>query len=125
MNTQIIGRDKEQKRLQELYDSGNPEFIALYGRRRVGKNSDPAAQIDLLIDRKDEVINLCEMKFSNTQYAITKDYEENLRNKMAVYRAETKTNKALHLTLLTTLGIAKNKYAEIVQKELLLNDLFR
>jgi AAA+ ATPase superfamily predicted ATPase len=37
MDTQITGRDNEQKRLQELYDSDNPEFIAIYGRRRVGK----------------------------------------------------------------------------------------
>jgi predicted AAA+ superfamily ATPase len=110
------------KQMKQALEIGGVQS-AVYSWR--SENSSPAAQIDLLIDRKDEVINLCEMKFSNAQYAITKNYEEVLRNKIAAYRVETKTCKAIHLTMLTTLGIAKNKYAEIVQKELLLNDLFK
>jgi AAA+ ATPase superfamily predicted ATPase len=95
---------------------------AVYAWR--SEHSTPAAQIDLIIDRKDGVSNLCEIKFATTQYAITQEYEENLRNKIAVYRAETKTKNAIHLLMLTTFGIAKNKYAGIMQKELILNDLF-
>ena len=89
------------------------------------ENSTPAAQIDLVINRKDGIINLLEIKFSNLKYVITKLYEENLMNKIAVFKAETKTKKAVHLLMLTTYGIAKNKHSDIIQKELILNDLFK
>jgi AAA+ ATPase superfamily predicted ATPase len=84
----------------------------------------PAAQIDLVIDRKDGIIDLCEMKYTNTEFAITERYEENLRNKIAAFRTETKTRKAVHLLMLTTFGVQKNKYFGIVQKEIVLGDLF-
>jgi AAA+ ATPase superfamily predicted ATPase len=89
------------------------------------EKSSPGAQIDLIISRKDEIINLVEIKFSNMKYVITKSYEENLKNKMAAFKTETKTRKAVHLLMLTTYGLTKNRYSEIAQKELVLNDLFR
>ena len=88
------------------------------------ENAELAVQIDLIIDRKDGIINLCEIKFSNTQFAIDKDYEENLRNKIAAFQNETKTKKAVHLLMLTTFGLQKNKYFSIAQKEIVLDDLF-
>jgi len=88
------------------------------------ENAGLAAQIDLVIDRKDGIINLCEIKFSRTQFAIDKDYEENLRNKIAAFQNETKTKKAVHLLMLTTFGLQKNKYFSIAQKEIVLDDLF-
>jgi AAA+ ATPase superfamily predicted ATPase len=84
----------------------------------------PGAQIDLIINRKDGIINILEIKFSNLNYLITKSYEESLKNKIAVFKAETQTRKAVHLLMLTTYGLIKNKYSEIVQKELTLNSLF-
>jgi len=89
------------------------------------EKTSPGAQIDLIINRKDGIINLMEIKFSNMKYVITKPYEENLRNKLSAFKAETKTRKAVHLLILTTYGINKNKYSDIVQKELTLNDLFK
>jgi AAA+ ATPase superfamily predicted ATPase len=86
--------------------------------------SENGCQIDLLIDRKDGVINICEMKYANTPYIISKTYEENLRNKIAVFTYESKTRKAIHLTLVTTFGIIKNKHSGIVQNEITLNDFF-
>ena len=65
------------------------------------------------------------MKFSNMKYVITKSFEENLKNKIASFKAETKTRKAVHFLMLTTYGLTKNKYSETVQKELTLDDLFR
>ena len=53
-----------------------------------------------------------------------KKYEENLRNKIAAFQAETKTRKAVHLLMLTTFGLQKNKYFSIAQKEVVLEDLF-
>jgi len=88
------------------------------------ETSVPAAQIDLVINRKDGIINLLEIKYSNKKFTITKEYEENLRNKIFAFKAETRTLKAVHLLMFTTFGLNKNKHSEIVQKELILNDLF-
>ena len=86
--------------------------------------SKPAAQIDLVIKRKDGIINVLEIKYNNRKYTITKDYEENLRNKIAAFKAETHSRQAVHLVMVTTFGLNKNKYAEIAQKELTIEDLF-
>ena len=61
---------------------------------------------------------------SNRIFTITKDYEENLRNKIAAFKAETQTRNAVHLVMLTTFGVKKNKYSEIAQKELTIDCLF-
>jgi uncharacterized protein len=83
------------------------------------------AQIDMLIDRKDRVINVCEMKFSVKPFTITKAYSENLRNKMMVFRTETDTNKTLFLTIIAANGLAENQYSQqIVQDSLDMNALF-
>lgn len=82
------------------------------------------AQIDLLIDRKDQVINLCEMKFSINKYAIDKKYAENLRNKLGTFRQATKTRKALFLTFVSTYGLKQNQYAGMVQNDLTMEVLF-
>lgn len=92
--------------------------------RKVGSTAEQGAQIDLLIDRADRVINVCEMKFSETPYAITKDYEERLRTKMAVFRQETKATKSLALIMVTTYGILPGIHSGIVQNEVLMDDLF-
>ena len=89
------------------------------------RKSAPGAQIDLLIDRKDGIINLCEMKYSKSEYRITAKEEQLLRNKVAVFEAETRTKKALHLTMVTTYGIAKNSHTGHIQSEVLLDDLFK
>ena len=49
------------------------------------------AQIDLLIERSDQSINICEIKFSNDQYEVTKQDVENIENKKSVFRYHTKT----------------------------------
>jgi hypothetical protein len=87
--------------------------------------SKKAAQIDLVISRKDGVINVLEIKYSKEKFTITKDYEENLRNKVFAFKAETHARNAVHLVMLTTFGLNRNKYTDIVQKELDLNCLFR
>jgi uncharacterized protein len=83
------------------------------------------AQIDLVIDRRDHVINLCEMKFSINPFEISKKYAEELRNKMGTFRTETNTRKAVFLTMITTYGLKKNQYAlGLVQNELTMDQLF-
>lgn len=83
------------------------------------------AQIDLVIARKDQVINLCEMKFSIHPYTITKKYADTLRNKIGAFKEATKTRKAIFLTMLTTYGLSDNKYAYLAQNKLTMEELFR
>lgn len=84
-----------------------------------------SAQIDLLIDRDDNVINLCEMKFYNAPYTIDKRTYLNLKNKRTEFRKDTITKKNTFIALITTYGINENKYSnEIVQNSLKIDDLF-
>jgi uncharacterized protein len=85
----------------------------------------PTTQIDLLIDRKDNVVNLCEIKFTEGAFSIDKKYAENLRNKIYTFKKETQTNKAVFLTLITTYPIKQNQYSrELVVNALKMDDLF-
>jgi predicted AAA+ superfamily ATPase len=89
------------------------------------KASDPGAQIDLIIDRRDRVINVCEIKYSQQAFSIDKRYAENLRNKLAAFKQESKTTKAVFLTMISTFGIANRlKHAGLIQQELTLDALF-
>lgn len=88
-------------------------------------SSEEGAQIDLVIDRKDQTVNLCEMKYADRTFVIDKQYDENLRNKLASFREETKTRKSLHLTFVTTYGVNHNAYSGHIQKEVVLEDLFK
>lgn len=82
------------------------------------------AQIDLLIDRRDQVINICEIKFSINEFQIDKDYEQKLRNKISVFRESVNCKKTIQLSMITTFGVQKNKYSSIVTNEVRLEDLF-
>jgi hypothetical protein len=87
-------------------------------------NAAKGAQIDLLIDRRDQVINLCEMKFSMHPFTIDKSYAQSLQNKVAVFKSETGTRKAIYLTMITTYGLARAAYSSMVQNELTMDILF-
>ena len=82
------------------------------------------AQIDLVIERNDQVINLCEMKFANGEFTIDKKMDENIRHKRTLFREETKTRHAIHVTLITTYGVKRNQYWGSIQSEITFNDLF-
>ncbi|MDO4511197.1 MAG: ATP-binding protein [Bacteroidales bacterium] len=82
------------------------------------------AQIDLLIDRSDGIIDICEMKYSNKEYAITHDYSKELINKAEALRDVTSTKKAIHIVMVTTEGVLHNQYWGCIQNEVVLDDLF-
>lgn len=82
-------------------------------------------QIDLLIDRNDGVVNLCEMKFCHDKYALTKEYEEHLRYRASLFRQATGSKKALTHTFVTTYGLRQNSHSGIVQSEVTMDDLFQ
>ena len=88
------------------------------------KNTTPGAQIDLLIDRKDDVINVWEMKFSAEPFTIDATYEKALIHKMEAFRSETKTRKALLLTMISLNGLSENQYKNTVANVLTGDDLF-
>lgn len=81
-------------------------------------------QIDLLIDRADEVINICEIKYVSDKYEIDTDYEKKLRSRATLLRNVTKTKKALYHTFITTYGVQQNMHSEIVQSEVNMDQLF-
>ena len=81
-------------------------------------------QIDLLIDRKDGVINVCEMKFASGEFSIGAKYAAELENKLSVLREETQTDKSLHLTVITSSGVKRNEYSYLVHSQVRLDDLF-
>lgn len=89
------------------------------------RQSDRNTQIDLVINRADHNINLCEMKFANGLYAIDKSYEQKLLERMSIFRAETKTRCSTRLTMVTTYGVLKNKHSGLVDDEIVLDDLFQ
>ena len=72
------------------------------------------AQIDLIIDRRDHVISLCEIRFSIHEFEIDKLCNSNLRNRIDLFRRNTGTSKTLQLVMITTYGVRKNKYSSIV-----------
>ena len=90
------------------------------------QTGEQGAQIDLLIDRQDQCINVCEMKFSVNDFNITKSYAKELESKLNGFRNHTKTRKTLFLTMVTTHGVKNSKsYAGLVQNEVTMDALFR
>ncbi len=83
------------------------------------------AQIDLVIDRADKCINLCEMKYCDSEFVIDKPYVEKLQNKKRVFREQTGTSKTLFTTMVTSYGVKKNTYyLSAVDNQLTMDDLF-
>lgn len=83
------------------------------------------SQIDLIFDRRDQIINLFEIKFSINQITITKDYDATLRQKIQSFREATASKKSIFLTLLSTYGLKPNEYSKSsIQNELTIDDLF-
>ena len=89
-----------------------------------GTEDEPGAQIDLLIDRRDHVIDLCEIKHSENEYTIDKECDLSLRTKREVFRKHTGTKKTIQIILISTYGLTQNKYSSLISGEVTLNDLF-
>jgi uncharacterized protein len=83
------------------------------------------AQVDLVIKRGDNWINLCEMKFYSSEYKIGKSELENLRKKVELFKNDTGTKDAVVITMVTTFGVVKNAYSdEVVEDNLTMEILF-
>jgi uncharacterized protein len=92
----------------------------------VGSYDNQKAQIDLVIDRRDHVITICEMKFSINPFIIEKKYADDLRTKIAIFKQSTGTSKAIFLTFVTTFGLIQNEHSmSLVQSSLTMDVLFQ
>jgi len=89
------------------------------------EKSSPGTQVDLLINRNDRVISLCEMKFSDSELALTKKQSEELRKRRNVFIEETGTTRAVHIVLVTPIGLSRNTYYDTVQAVITLRDLLK
>ena len=91
----------------------------------ISKGKDKGAQIDLVIDRKDGVINLCETKYTNDNFAIDKEYSEKIQNKLNAFSLDSKSKSALLITFITSDKIKQNEYSNICNINIVGADLFR
>ena len=82
------------------------------------------AQIDLIIDRSDKCVDLCEIKYCMGPYDIKKDYAEWMQERRQLFRDATGTKKTLRLTMISSGGIKTNKYSTCLQGQVTLDDLF-
>lgn len=96
----------------------------VYSWRGKGEASGRGVQIDLVIERADNTIDICEMKFTEQEFTITKDYDKVLSRKLATFVEETKTRKSVQLVFVTSNGLLRNMYSGRVQAEVTLDDLF-
>jgi hypothetical protein len=96
------------------------------GWRYTPNKGEEGAQIDLLLDRADHSINVCEMKFANGEFTINKKYANELDNKVKVFRAQTKTRKTIFPTMITTYGTKQNVYyTGRIMSEVKMEELFK
>lgn len=82
------------------------------------------AQIDLIIDRMDRIVNVCEMKFSYEPFVLTRKYASEMSIKVGTFRDVAKVRKGIRLTFVTSCGVADNQYRGTIQSEVKLDDLF-
>lgn len=88
-------------------------------------DTNAGAQIDLIIDRADNVVNLCEAKFTKDRFVLSKKYATDLKVKKTIFRQETKTTKALFTTLITTYPALQNQYyLDEIENEITMEALF-
>ena len=88
------------------------------------KTSTPAAQIDIVIERADKIVNICEVKYSHDEYNLDKEEYDKICKRKNTFIQETGLRHTPWLTMITTEGVAKGKYSEMVQSQVKLDHLF-
>lgn len=85
---------------------------------------DSNMQIDMVIDRSDGIIDLCEMKFTKHKFTIDEAYDEILLTRKELFEKKIKNAKSVHLVMVTSNGITENSYSYDIQNSITANDLF-
>ena len=88
------------------------------------KTSKPAAQIDIIIERADRIVNVCEVKYSQDKYELDKEEYEKINRRRMAFINETGLRHASWLTMITTEGLSKGMYSDMIQSQVTLYDLF-
>lgn len=91
---------------------------------KIADDNAPGTQIDLLIERADGIINICEMKYSDKKYEISSSYRATLENRISIFRESATIGQTIHLTMVTSNGLKENKHSHIVDNQVTIDDLF-
>ena len=94
------------------------------GWQASGKEGGKGAQIDLIIDRNDDIVDLCEVKYSKEPYTVTSEYYDIVLNKTLRFKEDTKSTKSIHQILISANGVKRNAYSDEFQKIITLDSLF-
>lgn len=124
LSFEIVCMEHHQQIKNALGISGMATSVSTWRCYPDTKNNLPGAQIDMIIERADRMIHLCEMKFSQKVFNISSDYEKKLRERMGLFDLRTKNNKPLVNTFVTTFGVGEGKHHSIVHSEVTMDDLF-
>ena len=89
-----------------------------------GDEMNDGMQIDLLIERKDNVVNICEMKFVSAEFEVKNEYEEKLRKRINWMNERKNQRQSIQMTLVTTFGLKYGIHSGIFQRVITLDDLF-
>lgn len=99
--------------------------VEVYAWRQRGTSQGvPGVQIDLLLDRRDGIVNLCEMKYTDGEYVLDKEELDRIIARKEAFRTVCGGKESIHVTLITANGLCHNKYSGNIQSELTLADLF-
>ncbi len=95
---------------------------SLWSKR--GTEDEKGTQIDLIIKRKDNVVNMCEIKFVSNYFAVNKDYHFTLEERREILKPKIPKKAVVHSTLITTYGLKQNEYFGDFVSVVLMDDLF-
>lgn len=115
------------KHIDQIRNALHLDVVAMPSTWRVdSKKADQnGAQIDLLFDRRDDAITLCEIKYTSKSFDIDKAYAQNLENKMQVFKEVTRTRKQIFFAMISAAGVSKTKYSEnLIDQVVTLEELF-
>ena len=98
---------------------------ALLNDATIDEDRKRGGQIDLLIDRNDKTISVCEMKYATSEYEITKTYAHHVEQRLRTFRTVTGTKKSFSIVYITPFGLYNNMYARQVHKQVTADDLFK
>src|SRR3989338_892930 len=114
-------------RALSLSPTAIPDSWRYVPRKKEGKEEGKeGAQIDLLFDRDDNSITICEIKYNDKPFVITKDYANKLRKKIDIFKMVTRTNKQIFIAMITANGVKENQYSkDLIVTTVTLDDLFK
>jgi len=79
----------------------------------------------MLIDRADNTVSLCEMKYVQDEFEMTAEEVANIRHRGALFSSATKSRKSIQNVLISSYGMRRSKYSGVIQREVTLDDLFK